>query len=329
MLPFRTTLPSFKPGFEIDHHTSMICMGSCFAQHMSQRLQQLKFSCTSNPFGILYHPQNIANCIEMICNKYPYQENDLVKRDEHWFSLWHHSQFNSKNASALLTELQSNQEEALTKIKTTDLFIFTFGTAYYYQHIATGIDVANCHKLPAGQFAKKRSSVSEIVASFTTAVQKIISLKPNARFIFTVSPIRHIKDGILENTKSKAILHLAIDELIEKFDQAYYFPAYELLMDDLRDYRFYTSDLLHPSEVAVDYIWNHFQQHLFSASAKQNIEKINSIIRALAHSAFYPQSEAHQKFLAHTLEKISSLESENTMLDFSIEKERIVEEMNL
>jgi len=208
-----------------------------------------------------------------------------------------------------------------------DVFIFTFGTAFYYHHIKQNKIVANCHKLPSKTFEKKRASSVEIVAAFSKCLKTIAALNPKARFIFTVSPIRHAKDGLLENTKSKSILHLAIDEILSQFSNTYYFPSYELMMDDLRDYRFYKPDMLHPSPTAIDYIWKHFTTHLLTDPTFKIMDKIDSLKQAINHKAFHPKSDTHQAFLKKQLQKISALEDIQPLLDFSDEIDQIQEQL--
>ena len=321
MHSFRTTLPPFNPHFQIQHTNSLMCIGSCFAENMSKRLSAAKFTTLVNPFGILYHPLHIANCLDMISQDYVFGAEDLIQSQDRWYSHWHHSQFSHQDQSQLILNLQNALAEAKPALAGTEIFIFTFGTAYCYEHNDTGINVANCHKIPANQFTKKKSSVEEILLRYKISLDSILELNPAAKFIFTVSPIRHLKDGIIENTSSKAILHLAVDALVKDYEQAYYFPSYELMMDDLRDYRFYKEDLLHPSEVAVQYIWAHFTAHLFSQDTQQLMSKIDAIQQATHHKAFHPKSEAHQQFLKTNLKKIAILKKENPKFDFSKEED--------
>lgn len=320
MSAFRTTLPSFQPDLRMDHQQGIACFGSCFAAHMAKRLQDAKFDCLLNPFGIQYNPLNIANCIDMILDDYIFSERDLVARDGKWFSLWHHSTYSDQRVEELKKNLLAASLGAKQKIMKTEVFVFTFGTAYYYEHKATNIIAANCHKLPSDHFVKKQFDPEEITTHFSNTLKKILVKKPNAKFIFTVSPIRHAKDGLIENTRSKAALHLSIKSLLDQFSQAVYFPSYEIMMDDLRDYRFYGPDMLHPSIVAIDYIWNHFTDHIFSQDTHEMVKKINAIQLAVQHRPFDADSEAHQKFILHTLEKIEDLEKRHTILNFSEEK---------
>ena len=321
MSSFRTTLPSFEPNFHIDHQDVVLCLGSCFAQHMAHKLEKHKFNCTANPYGILYHPLNISNVLGHCIDGYTYTEQDLVLRDGHYHSWWHHSQLYHTQADILLEQLNQIQKVLLQKIKSTSLFIFTFGTAYFYTHLQSQILVGNCHKIGSKEFEKKISNTEEITSQYQIVLNKILDINPNAKFIFTVSPIRHTKDGIIENTRSKATLHLAISAIQNKISQANYFPAYEIMMDDLRDYRFYKSDLLHPSDLAIDYIWDQFSSNLFQEHTKQLNTKIKSLRDAMSHRPFKIESSAHQTFLKQTLNKVIKTQSAYSFLNFKEEIE--------
>ena len=319
MSAFRTTLPAFMPNLHLDHQQSVACFGSCFAEHMAKRLQDAKFACLLNPFGIQYNPVSIAQGIDKILEDYIFRDSDLVENGDRWFSLWHHSSYSDQQADALKNKLQKAASDAKQKIKQSNLFIFTFGSAYYYQHKETDIVAANCHKLPQEQFEKKRFSVEEIGSQFSNTLKKLSNINPTARFIFTVSPIRHAKDGLIENTRSKAVLHLSIEAILKEFSQAIYFPSYEIMMDDLRDYRFYGPDMLHPTHTAIDYIWKHFTDHIFSKDTHDLVKHIQTIRTAVAHRPFHADSTGHQKFIGNTLQKISKLEESHPNLDFSNE----------
>lgn len=328
MSAFRTTLPPFQPDMRIEHQQKIACFGSCFAEHMASKFQNTKFDCILNPFGIQYNPHNIAQSIDMILEDYVFTDIDLVQRDGRWFSLWHHSTHSATSPNALKEQLRAAAQDAKLKIQQTDVFVFTFGTAFYYLHKATDIVAANCHKLSKELFDKKRLAPEEIAASFTNTLHKLLITNPKAKFIFTVSPIRHAKDGLIENTRSKAILHLSIDALLKHFPQAVYFPSYEIMLDDLRDYRFYTSDMLHPSTTAVEYIWEHFTKHLFSEETQQINKQIEAIQLAVQHRPFHIDSEAHQKFIHQTLHKIDLLNADYHTLDFSKEREKLKEQLS-
>jgi len=325
---FRTSLPSFEPHFQLNHEQQALSIGSCFAEHMAEKLSEVKISCHLNPFGILYHPQNIANCIDMSISNYQYSEKDLLQREEYWLSWWHHSQVFAEDKYSLIEKIGQIQKDLAKKIKSSDLFIFTFGSAYYYKHLKSGIPVGNCHKVSSREFSKQLSTVDEIVNQYNMVLEKLLAINPKANFIFTVSPVRHIKNGIIENNRSKAILHLAIQKITQQIKHAVYFPAYEIMIDDLRDYRFYKPDLLHPNEVAIDYIWDHFTKNLFTDETKRINEQLKSIQQSLAHRPFHESSEAHQSFLRSTKEKIRQLQENYSFLNFEEEIKNLEHKLN-
>jgi len=319
MSSFRTILPAFAPNFYLDHQQEILCIGSCFAQHMASKLETYKFNCGVNPYGILYHPLNIANVLLHALKGYTYTEQDLVQRDGYHHSWWHHSQYHHQQKETLLNDLNSIQKELRQKIKNTTLFIFTFGTAYIYRHIQSGILVGNCHKIAAKEFEKELSNADEITSHYEMVLHQILEINPEAKFIFTVSPVRHIKDGIVENTRSKSTLHLSISAIQRKISRAVYFPAYEIMMDDLRDYRFYKSDLLHPTDTAIAYIWEKFSSNLFTQETQHLNTKIKNIRDAISHRPFKVESQAHQTFLKNTLNKVRETQGQYNFLNFSQE----------
>ena len=327
MSAFRTTLPPFMPDLHLDHRQGVACFGSCFAEHMARRLQNAKFDCLLNPFGIQYNPVSIALSIDKILEDYSFGDVDLVRNEGRWFSLWHHSTYSASQSEVLIRDLQKAAQEAKQKIKQSNLFIFTFGSAYYYQHKATNIVAANCHKLPKEQFEKKRFTEKEITNHLSNTLHKLSSINPNAQFVFTVSPIRHAKDGLIENTRSKATLHLSIEAILKEFSQAIYFPSYEIMMDDLRDYRFYGPDMLHPTHTAIDYIWKHFTDHIFSKDTHDLVKQIKAIQMAVAHRPFHIDSEGHQNFIRSTLQKISQLQESHPNLSFREEKAKLEKQL--
>ncbi len=322
MSSFRTILPDFDPPFKVNHGQEILCIGSCFARHIAQKLVFYKLNCKVNPFGILYHPMNIYNVLDMSLESYMFSDKDLIERDGYWYSWWHHSEVYTQNKILHLKKLQEIQTRLLEQIKNSKLFIFTFGTAFFYNHIASEFLVGNCHKIASSEFEKRMSNPSEISEAFIKLIEKIQSINKDAQFIFTVSPVRHIKDGIIENTRSKANLQLAIAETTKQVDRATYFPAYEIMMDDLRDYRFYEPDLLHPNEVAINYIWDKFTQHLFSERSKQLLSQIEKIQNAVAHRAFQPKSQQHQSFVKSTLDRIEEITKANADLNLNFSEEK-------
>ena len=314
-----------KSTFDIDHRSNILLLGSCFAQNMGLRLQGYKYSICCNPFGIIYNPLSIATALKRVLSGQMFNEesSEVFESAERWHSTMHHSDFSRKTKEELLATINSTLQQAHLQMKQADVVIITFGTAYAYEQKSDGRVVSNCHKLPASTFNRRLLSIEEIVREMSEPVKDIISLRPEVKIIFTVSPIRHLRDGAHDNQKSKATLLLAIEELQKAFPQhTHYFPAYEIMLDELRDYRFYADDMTHPSPLAVEYIWEKFAtSHIAPASLKLN-EEIEEIKRALAHRPFDAESKAYKKFIGDVEKKIANIREKNPHLDFDKETEQ-------
>jgi len=272
-MKFRTELNIPKSDFKINLDDKIAIFGSCFAENISEKLSQAGFCIDANPFGIVYNPISLADIFHQIVDNKIYTENDLIKHDGVYHSFSHHSRFSSSDKNLVLEKINSRIKEAFIFLKTADYLIITFGTSYYYRLAETGQPVSNCHKLPEKYFYRKRMSIEDIVSQWVWVIPALTDNNPNLRIIFTVSPIRHFRDGFHENQLSKSILLLAIEELIDIYPSCSYFPSYELLLDDLRDYRFYARDLVHPSDEAIDYIWEKFSDAYFDLSTKKMVDK--------------------------------------------------------
>lgn len=252
--------------FKIDYSTGIVSLGSCFADEIGQRLQDGDFQVELNPFGALYNPSSIAAAVRRLMDDREIGMEDLVQHEGLWHSWHHHGCFSRATAEDTLEVCNSRIHQASRALKEARLLMVTFGTAWVYCLVADGgATVANCHKLPADMFVRRRMSVEEIVALWHPLLQELAAYNPNLNVLFTVSPIRHMADGAHGNQLSKSTLLLAIDELIDSSCQAlkqssiHYFPAYEIVLDELRDYRFYDEKMTHPTSVAVDIVWERFQ----------------------------------------------------------------------
>lgn len=314
--PFRTTLKLPKSTIQLSHQSSVMSVGSCFSEHIGERLSRAKFSVTINPHGILFNPISIADCLTQIINKQRYSERDIFYHNEKWQSFYHHGRFAKANEKACLKDINASIDSAHHTLKSLDFLLMTFGTANVFEYRKTGQIVANCHKVPNAEFERKRLTTQEIVKAFSPILQELKEINPKLKVILTVSPVRHIRDGLIENQRSKSTLLLAIDALANKYAFVDYFPAYELVIDDLRDYRFYNEDMIHPSKVAVDYIWNHFSNTYFSEHTKQLIQEIHKINQAKSHRPFDESSNSYQSFLEQQLTKINSLTAAHSFLNF-------------
>ena len=288
-------------------------LGSCFVENIGKKLEYFKFRNLLNPFGILFHPSAIRTFLENVGSKKHFSEKDIFYHNETWHCFQAHSDLNGSEKREILARLNSAVEETRQFLETATHVIITPGTAWGYRFRETGEVVANCHKVPQKNFSKELLEVKE---DLLASVEMIQELNPFAAIIFTVSPVRHLKDGFVENQQSKAKLISGVHEVISETAQSHYFPSYEIMMDELRDYRFYSEDMVHPNPVAIDYIWKKFTETWISAEAGQVMKKIDSIQKGLAHRPFNEASAAHQKFVRDLQNKIRELEAEYPQIRF-------------
>lgn len=315
---FRTNIQLQEARNQIDYHSKLLLIGSCFSENIQQKLTYFKFQSTSNPFGILFNPKAIETLITNTINLKTYTEEDVFLLNERWHCFDAHSDLSASKKEDLISKLNTVIAKTHQQLLTSTHVIITLGTAWTYRFIETNSIVGNCHKVPQKKFLKELLSVKEVVESLEAIQTLIKSINPTSNIIFTVSPVRHIKDGFVENMQSKAHLITAIHNLIEKSDtdKIHYFPSYEIMMDDLRDYRFYANDMLHPNETAVHYIWEQFQ-HVWISKKTQPIQKeVDTIQKGLAHRPFNVQSEQHQLFLQSLQQKITVLTEKLPFLQF-------------
>lgn len=282
---------------QIDYYSKLLLLGSCFVENIGSKLNYFKFQNTINPFGILFHPIAIQELITNAVNEKTYIENDIFFHNEQWHCFDGHSQLSTTTKDKLLESLNRGIEILNKQITQSTHIIITLGTAWVYRHVETDRLVANCHKVPQKQFLKELLSVDMITESLESIIALIKTVNSNASVLFTVSPIRHLKDGFLENTQSKSHLLAAIHQVVAPRKQQYYFPSYEIMMDELRDYRFYKDDMIHPNQTAINYIWEKFQNVWISESSKETMQKVDDIQKGLAHKTFNPNSESHKLFL--------------------------------
>ncbi len=320
-MKFRTEITPKSPDFIIEHSNSIVTFGSCFAENISEYFRYYKFNTLENPFGVLYNPVSIKNALLLLAEKKVFLPDDLIYHQDEYHSFYHHSDFSHHDSTVCLESINSGLENTSSFMRKGDTIIITFGTAYIYKHIDKGIVVSNCHKIPAKDFERRRLSLPEIKKEIETIIELTNRLSPNGKIIFTVSPVRHWKDGAIENQLSKASLLLAISEIIKENANCHYFPSYEIMMDDLRDYRFYNDDLLHPNKIAVDYIWEKFSSSCFSQECLDLLPRIEKIVRAKEHRIRNPHSEQNIKFVKATLRKIEELTKEYPYINWSEEKD--------
>ena len=301
--------------FPISHSSKVLSLGSCFAQTIGSKMQAAKFEVLVNPFGTLFHPLNLADLLKQAIPATPMNSAGIVEREGVFVHYGAHSDV--KGGSR--TELEDNYTRQMLRLhnalKEATHLVLTLGTAWIYLHKEFG-RVANCHKQPAALFEKKLSSLEELEMGLRPVLKLLSEQNPNLKIILTLSPVRHTKEGISENQLSKSLLRVLCAQLEQQLEAITYFPAYEILVDELRDYRFYKSDLVHPTEEAENHIWEKWQQFSFSLETQQKVAEIQKIHLELAHRSFNPDSEAHRKFLHNLLGKLERMQGE---VDFSEE----------
>lgn len=318
-MQFRTTFQIPESEFKLNHHHKILTIGSCFSDEMGNRLVDLKFDGLINPFGIIFNAYSIKHLINRSLYKKYFTIKDVHQNGEQFFCFDVHSSFNSLSKESILEQLNKTIDLVHQQLITCDVLMITLGTSWVYQYKLNHQIVANCHKVEAKQFDKVLLSSEENFKFLDSIVSNLIEFNPTLKIITTVSPVRHIKDGMVENNVSKARLIDALFKLNEKYKQVKYFPSYELVMDDLRDYRFFKSDLIHPSEQATEYIWEKFVETYFNQNTITINQKIQKIISALNHRPFNEDSLSHQKFLVKILLWIEELEKGHN-LNFEAEK---------
>jgi hypothetical protein len=319
-MQFRTQISPETNESHIQYQHKILMMGSCFTENIGLRLKAAKLQVMINPFGILFNPESIARSIDFILQAEPFAQNNLVYHQGLWLSLNHHGSFSDIYPEICLKRINETLEMAHHWLHQTDYVIVTFGTAWAYRYVETDEVVANCHKLSENKFSRVLLSVDDITNRYAEIIEKLTRYKKDIKFLFTVSPIRHLRDGAEENQVSKSTLILAIHHLREKFANVHYFPSYEIMMDDLRDYRFYEADMVHPSPVAIDYIWDLFIKSWLDKKAINILNDIRKIRVAMSHQPFQPDSGTFKSFVNQQLHKIHDLGVKYPLLDFTEEE---------
>ncbi len=301
----------------IDYNSNILLVGSCFAESIGDKINYFKFQNTINPFGILFHPMAIQTLFENVINKKVYSESTTFYQNEQWHCFEAHSKLSKVSQENVIQELNKQILITNNQLINATHVIITLGTAWVYRLKETNTVVANCHKVPQTKFTKELLSVDEIEKSLVAIVNYIRKVNTHASVIFTISPVRHIKDGFVENTQSKAHLISAVHKISNtKPNKLHYFPSYEIMMDELRDYRFYTDDMLHPNQIAINYIWEKFITVWLSDNAIKTMDTVNEINKGLLHTAFNPNSQAHKKFLQELKIKQAQLQNQYPQILF-------------
>ena len=286
----------------------LFCVGSCFAQRMGHRWMDNKFTALVNPFGTLYNPVSLFRLMQDALEGRSPDASAFVVRESFFFHYDLHSDIYAPDQEALRKKIQDKLLLTQAFLSTANWVVVTLGSAFGYERIETGRIVANCHKQPSHLFRKRLLTVEEIVKSFTSLKAALDLINPDVRYLFTVSPVRHLRDTLEQNSVSKATLRLAVEQLRQQYPERFhYFPSYEIMIDELRDYRYYEADMLHPTLVAEEYLWNKLTTAYLDQETTAFLSQWTKIKKALAHRPFYPDSEAHQQFLRNTLTQLKQL----------------------
>ncbi|HLY69498.1 MAG TPA: GSCFA domain-containing protein [Puia sp.] len=315
MLDVQITSPEKK----INYLDPVMLVGSCFTEHIGNNLQELKFQTFQNPSGILFDPQSVSSSIISYIHNKKYSEADLFYFNELW-QCWNlHSMFSDTDKERCLQMINESHAKAHRFLKKSKWLILTLGSSFSYRLRENNQPVANCHRAPAQWFDKHLMTIEEINSAFDSCIHQLFQLNPDIRIILTVSPVRHIRDGVIDNNRSKARLIECIHHLVNKFAKIYYFPAYELVIDVLRDHRFYDIDMVHPNYQATEFVLQKFVQHYVDDESTSLMEEIRKVIIARKHKAFNPATRAHKKFLQDQFDKVTSLKAKHAFLDLAEE----------
>ncbi len=329
---FQVPIQIDRPGRQINYADKILLIGSCFTEHIGNSLEELKFSVLQNPNGILFDPKSVSRCLLSYIENRQYREQDFFQLNEVWYTWDHHSRFARTNLDDAIDEANQSQQKAHNFLKVADWIIITLGSSFSYRltDYATKTErflkrsgedtgVANCHRAPAQWFDKQMMTVGQIISALDNCIEQLFQFNSKLNIIFTVSPVRHIRDGVVDNNRSKARLIEAVHDLVNKRDRLYYFPAYELVIDVLRDYRFYDIDLVHPNYMATAFVLEKFAGTCIDELSQKLMEEIKTVVTARKHRAFQPETAAHKQFLKTYFEKAKALKAKYSFLDFDEE----------
>ena len=325
MNQYFTTVDIPDNGWNIGYKDRLMLIGSCFTENIGEKFNLMKFNTDINPFGIIYNPSSIAKSLNRLIGGELYSSGNLIEHQEIWCSFDHHSRFSGSTVEETLDKINGRLVHSTDFLKKATYLIITFGTAWIWQRKATGEVVSNCHKFPASDFERIRLSFDEIIEEYRKTLMKLWNFNPDLKIIFTISPVRYMKDGAWENQLSKSTLQLAVAGLLSDFgkEKCFYFPAYEIMMDELRDYRFYASDLIHPNQVAIDHIWEKFAKKFMNEETLGISRQIIKIKKAMSHRPFNKNTDTYRKFINSVLSEINNLSE----INFDDEKQYFVNEL--
>lgn len=306
---------------QLNIRDSVMLIGSCFTNHISKRLVQHKFKVLENPNGILFNPASIGNAINTYIGKRKYQADDLFLFNELWTSWDHHSDYSHPDQQTALEEINDSIENAHVFLKNTQWLIITLGSSFVYElkddslRGETGAVAANCHKVPAQHFNHRLLHYTEVEKHLNAIVTNATAFNPGINIIFTISPVRHYREGLVENNRSKALLHTAVHSMLQQHNHVGYFPSYELIIDDLRDYRFYAEDMVHPNYQATNYVWEKFSEAVIDDESRNIMKQLLSVYHAKNHRPLHPASSQHQKFLQTMFDRTMQLAKQYPFLN--------------
>ncbi|HLN55503.1 MAG TPA: GSCFA domain-containing protein [Bacteroidales bacterium] len=318
-MELRTRIDIGKSNEKISHSDPVLFIGSCFASETGSRLASGKMPVLINPAGTVYNPVSVINTLNLIISGKQLRKEDLYCHEGTWLSFSHYTDFSSEDPVKVIDKINRNSDNAHSFLQKARFLFVTFGTARVFRLKETGTIVSNCHKLPSSFFVRELLKTQDIVNQWSTQLELLATKFPKLKVIFTISPIRHWKDGAHGNQVSKSVLFLAVEELLGHSSSPGYFPAYEILMDELRDYRFYDEDMLHPSKVAVDYIWEKFMDCYFEEPTVRTWKEASKITRAMRHRVTSENAGSIKKFAENMLSRIHTMEA-TTGIDFTNEK---------
>nr|WP_294774154.1 GSCFA domain-containing protein [uncultured Flavobacterium sp.] len=313
---FTTKVPVKPYEFSINYDSKLLLLGSCFAENMGEKFDYFKFRIDTNPFGIIFNPVSIEKLVDRIVNQRLFIESDIFFHNDLWHCFEVHSEVSQVDKDAFLQRVNDTVKSMHRQITEATHIIITYGTSWVYRSNATNEIVANCHKVPQSEFSKEILSPETIQQSIQNTITLIQKVNPDCKFIFTISPVRHLKDGFEENQRSKAHLIAAVNASNTQHPTPNYFPSYEIMMDELRDYRFYADDMLHPSQAAIDYIWIRFFENYVNPNCFATMQEVCNIQKGLAHRPFNPNTKSHQQFLETLNQKIVKLQSQFPHFEF-------------
>jgi len=312
----QVSLPEYP--FKINHQTPTLMMGSCFTENVGRQLERYLFPVCINPFGVTYNPLSVKKGLEALINKESYSADELKQHNDLWFSFDHYTGFSSPDRQVALDQINRSFKSAKTALKNADTLVLTWGTSWVYHYKGSGEVVCNCHKIPAKEFTRTKLTTREIIAAYEAILPELFEFNPELKIIHTISPVRHWKDGAHGNQLSKASLLLAGEALQKRFpDQLRYFPSYEIVMDELRDYRFYAEDMIHTNDQTTTYIWEKFKQVLVDESSLEMISDLEPLLKMLEHRPVSSSSESRKKMEIKLMDKLNFIKTKYPDLDLS------------